>query len=234
MNTIIKVQAQYTIAQYLNEVIVNKVVFKPYDQYRLLIDPKEFEPMGLNKADYETEHQYFDATIDSYILHIQNKGNTFWDSNNDSAYIRQVHRTINRLIKALQKHKDKKTSAPNWAIEFYMPVFGIDIQRENAQQKRAERLANPVKAKFITDTKPKTANDLICIAYQIQENKSCFQKPFFDLASFQKWCDSKPIKGKNIRLQSIHEAKLINDCVVNSDNAIDYLTNTLQTQKVKQ
>ncbi len=67
------------------------------------------------------------------------------------------------------------------------------------------------------------ANELICIAYRLDKNP-CKQYPFIDFASFEKWCNSKLIKGKTIRLQTIKEAKLINDCVINSDNAIEHLS----------
>lgn len=219
MRKSIIVKAQYTIAQYLAEVIENKVVFNPYEKYRLLIDPKY---LGLFKADYKTERDYFNHAIEAYIRHIENIGINFYDSNNNLAYIRQVNRTINRLIKALEKHKT--IALIDWAIIFYMPVYGIDIQRQNADERKKE-------SKGETGNDKKSAHDLLCLAYQLDEKKSCNQNAFFSLEAFSLWLSSKAVKGKDIRLQTVSEAKLIDDTLVNSDDAIEYIKRTLERNK---
>lgn len=214
------IKAQYTVAQYLVEVMENKVIFQPYENYQLLIDPQEFD---LIKPESESEHAFFKHVIQTYVKAIQDKILEFSEFKTpDYLYKRQVNRTLNRLIYALNKHHKKNPSSANWKMIFYMPVYGIDIQRQNAEQRKLERSSEkPV-------NKTNTAKDLICIAYQLDNNKPCRQNPFFDLASFKKWCESKPIKGKNIKLQTILEAKLINDCVINSDDAINHITKTFQ------
>lgn len=233
MNKISPVQAQFTIAQYLTEVIQNKVVFKPYDNYRLLIDPKLF---GLSRAYNQTEQDYFNLVIDAYIQHLDNTANEFYNSTNDYTHRRQVNRTLNRLKTVLRKHQAKQNYAPNWAIEFYMPNYGIDVQRQIAVKRKAERTNNPTPKPLQTDI------IAIAIWYEIaiiqpspfediSEQNVQKRRAFRSELDFKIWCESEPIKSKDIQLQTIKNLKCIDDVVINADQALEHLSNILNATK---
>lgn len=233
MNKINPVQAQYTIAQYLNKVINDKVVFKPYDSYRLLIDPKLF---GLSKAKNQTEQDYFNIAIDAYIQHLIQTHNDFYNLTNDYKHNRQVNRTLKRLITALKKHKAKQNHAPIWAIEFYMPNYGIDVQRQNAVKRKIERktLAPQIPQKDIIAlaTWREKAFTQTSPFEPIKEQNVQKRLAFRSQLDFKNWCESEPIKSKDIQLQTIKNNYCIDDVVINADRALEHLSQVLNLNDI--
>jgi hypothetical protein len=216
----------YTVGQYLEQVIEHRKIFETGVPYCLKIEPKDlamFKPENIN------EQEFFNLVVNAYIEHCASIRENIWDAKCDFEYIRNVRRTINRLIDFLVRHsnKQKLLDSPEWKFQFYTRRYGIDIQRQRA----AERKKQNKKPVVIKQTEKKTARDLLCIAYELDNTKSCKQNAFFSFEDFSFWLSSKNIKGKDIRLQTIVEAKLIDDTLVNSDDAIEYITRTLEQNK---
>ncbi len=241
MNKNIPKEKQLTIAKYLVEVIENKKIYQPYDKFSLFIDPKEFD---LRQDKNLSENDFINYVIKTYIESLEDKLIEFSETKSkDYDHNRQINRTLKRLIKALKQHIKKSTLSINWQLNFHMPVYGIDVYRANI----LKRKLMPKEQKQIPEQKTQTSqNNYICLAtwhetesiqvspYEpIAKHKVQKRRAFRNILEFDNWCESEPIKSKDIQLQTFKNAKCIDDIVINSDKALKHLIKTLESKKGK-
>jgi hypothetical protein len=214
-----KHQIQLTIGQYLHEVIENRKIYKPNDKYDLFIVPNE---VNLIKQKNQTEGAFFKLVLEAYIKSMYDKLENLVRLPNDKEYTIQVDRTLKRFVFKLKRHYKKSELSCDWELNFYMPRYGIDVVRQNVAQRKLlkQNQSNELPVKPVKSDMKK----IIALAYYPSDTLHPLNKTnFYDLASFNKWCESKEIKHQEIRLLTIKKAKCIDDIVINADFAVQHL-----------